>query len=73
MWTPVRLIYGDSAPYGFGWHVDRRRVWHGGGLPGFTAHYVRYLDDGLSVVVLTNGDDSDTASIANGVAALYRK
>jgi hypothetical protein len=46
-------------------------VWHGGGLPGFTAHFVRYLDDSLTVIALSNGDDSDMASIANGVAELY--
>ena len=77
MWTRVRLSDGSSDPYGFGWHIDtgggRRRVWHGGGLPGFTSHFVRYLDDGLTVIALSNGDDSDMGSIANGVAELYLK
>jgi hypothetical protein len=75
MWTQVRLNDTKTASYGLGWHVDsaRRglRVWHGGGLPGFTAHFVRYVDERLSVIVLANGDDSDMASIANGVAALH--
>lgn len=75
MWTRVRLSDGSSDPYGLGWHVDtggrRRRVWHGGGLPGFTSHVVRYLDDNLTVIVLSNGDDSDMGAIANGVAELY--
>jgi CubicO group peptidase (beta-lactamase class C family) len=75
MWTRVRLNDGTPDPYGLGWHVDairgRRRIWHGGGLPGFTSHFVRFMDDDLSVVVLANGDDGDVGSIANGVAALY--
>jgi CubicO group peptidase (beta-lactamase class C family) len=75
MWTPVRLNSGSTHPYGLGWHVDStkngKRVWHGGGLPGFVSYFVRYLDHGLSVVTLTNGDDVDMQSIANGVAALY--
>jgi len=75
MWTEVRLNDGTIAPYGFGWHVEsirgRRRVWHGGGLPGFSSHFVRFVDDGLTVVVLANGDDGDLPSIANGVAAFY--
>ena len=75
MWTQVRLNNGATHPYGLGWHVDSTkngtRVWHGGGLPGFVSHFVRYLDHGLSVVTLTNGDDVDMPSIANGVAALY--
>jgi len=75
MWTPVRLNDGSSAPYGFGWHVDtaggHRRVWHGGGLPGFSAQYVRFPDERLTVILLANGDDVDTASMANGLAALF--
>ena len=75
MWTPVRLINGKTAAYGLGWHVDAgrhgRRVWHGGGLPGFTAHFIRFLDRKLSVIVLANGDDADMAALANGVANLY--
>jgi CubicO group peptidase (beta-lactamase class C family) len=76
MWTPVALENGRSAPYGFGWHVyarnGRRQVWHGGGLPGFTAYFARFIDDRVTVAVLTNGDDSDTAAIGNALAALYR-
>jgi CubicO group peptidase (beta-lactamase class C family) len=75
MWTPVQLNDGTSAPYGFGWHVDsvrgHRRVRHGGGLPGFSAELVRFVDDRLTIIALTNGDDVDLPSIVNGVAALY--
>ena len=76
MWTPVRLSNGTDHPYGLGWHVEESRrhgrlVWHGGGLPGFVSHYARFLDRGLSVIVLTNGEDVDLPSIANGVAQIY--
>jgi CubicO group peptidase (beta-lactamase class C family) len=75
MWTAVRLNDGRTYPYGFGWHVDtrknRRVVWHGGGLPGFASYFGRYLDDGVSVIVLTNGDDADVVAIANGLADFY--
>jgi len=74
MWEPVRLTDGKTAEYGFGWHVDTvagRRIWHGGGLPGFSAQYVRFPNAGVTVLLLANGDDSDTASIANGLAALF--
>ena len=75
MYTPVRLNNGGTAPYGFGWHVEstrgRRWVWHGGGLPGFSSQLVRYIDDGLSVVTLTNGSDVDSGAIARGLAQLY--
>jgi CubicO group peptidase (beta-lactamase class C family) len=75
MTTPVRLNSGATAPYGFGWHVDtagnQRRVWHGGGLPGFSAQFVRFPGAGITIILLANGDDVDTASIANGLAALH--
>ena len=76
MWSRTRLNDGGTAAYGLGWHVDtgagkRQRIWHGGGLPGFTSHFVRYINEGLTVIALSNGDDSDMGAIANGVAALY--
>lgn len=76
MWTPVRLTDGTTYPYGFGWHTDalkdgRRVVWHGGGLPGFASYYARYLDDRVSVILFTNGDDVDLASLGRGLAEAH--
>jgi D-alanyl-D-alanine carboxypeptidase len=75
MWSPVKLNNGASHPYGFGWELGavggHRRVQHGGALPGFRAALARYVDDKLTVVVLTNGDNANPSSIALGVAALY--
>ena len=65
MWTPVRLNDGSSHPYGFGWHLteventDRRVVYHGGGMLGFLAEFVRFVDDHLTVIVLMNTDDAN--------------
>jgi CubicO group peptidase (beta-lactamase class C family) len=76
MWAPVRLNDGTTHPYGFGLHTaapgDRRRViWHGGGLPGFASYFGRYLDDGVTVILLTNGNDVDVAAIGRGIAERY--
>ena len=72
MWTPVPLNDGTTAPYGFGWHVDswngHRRLWHGGGIPGFASHYVRFPEVGLTLIALANGDDADMGAIVNGLA-----
>jgi CubicO group peptidase (beta-lactamase class C family) len=74
MSTAVKLNDGTTAPYGFGVHVDsafdQKRVWHGGGMPGFVSQFIRY-GSGLTVIVLTNGDDVDLPSVAEGVAAPY--
>jgi D-alanyl-D-alanine carboxypeptidase len=75
MWTPVKLNDGKAQPYGFGWQLDsvkdHKRVHHGGSLPGFRAEYARFVDDKITVVVLTNLDGVAPAVIALGVAGLY--
>ena len=75
MWTPVKLNNGETYPYGFGWQLEpagtHRQVRHGGSLPGFRAEFTRLVDDKLSVIVLTNGDNANAASIAAGIADRY--
>ena len=75
MWTPVKLNNGTTNPYGFGWELGsvggHRQVHHGGALPGFRAEISRFVDDKLTVVVLTNSDNANPNALALGVAALY--
>ena len=75
MWTPVKLNSGATHQYGFGWELDaigaHKWVHHGGSLPGFRAEFARFLDDKVTVIVLTNGDNADAGAIAFGVANLY--
>jgi len=75
MWMPVKLNGGATHPYGFGWELSsvagHKLVHHGGSLPGFRAQFSRFVDDKLSIVVLTNGDNADPNLMALGIAALY--
>jgi CubicO group peptidase (beta-lactamase class C family) len=75
MWMPVKLNSGATHPYGFGWELSsvagHKLVHHGGSLPGFRAQIARFVDDKLTVVVLTNGDNANPNSIALGIAAFY--
>ena len=75
MWTPVKLNDGSSHPYGFGWQLGQVTVtgWcsHGGTLSGFRAELARFVDDKLTVIVLTNCGSAKPAEIARGVAAHY--
>jgi CubicO group peptidase (beta-lactamase class C family) len=77
MWTPVRLNSGKTYAYGFGWSISdvngHRLLEHGGAWQGFTMHISRYVDDRLTVIVMTNLDSehSDPGKIAQGVAAIY--
>lgn len=61
MWKPAAVAGITPAEgYGFGWFVRRSGseliVEHDGAWQGFTSYFVRYVDAGLSVAVLTNLD-----------------
>jgi len=75
MWTPVKLTSGKTQPYGFGWGFDNVNghhiIEHGGAWQGFTTHIARYVDDKLTVIVLTNLAGADPGKIAHGIAGLY--
>ena len=75
MWTPVKLNYGKTHPYGFGWALGQvrghRLVEHGGSWQGFKAHISRYLDEKLTVVVFANQARANPAKLAHGIAALF--
>lgn len=78
MQTPVRLANGQTRGYGLGWgrstYRGRRVVHHAGGVPGFSAFFGRFVEDGLSVIVLSNlaGFDAGglSARISNRVLGL---
>jgi CubicO group peptidase (beta-lactamase class C family) len=77
MWTVAKLRNGqpNSGHYGFGWFIltkNGHRVFdHGGAWQGFQTHISRYVDDKLTIVVLTNLDGADPGKIADHVAAMY--
>jgi len=75
MWTPVRLNGGTIYNYGFGWYLrpvpGHRTLAHGGGLPGFATSIWRFIDDQLTVIVLSNCETADTMRIGIGIAGLY--
>jgi CubicO group peptidase (beta-lactamase class C family) len=77
MWTVATLRDGkpNSGHYGFGWFVGSEGghhvVEHEGQWQGFETQISRYIDDGLTVVVLTNLADAKPKRIADGVAAIY--
>lgn len=76
MWTPFVLSDGKPHPYGFGFNVADFRghqlISHGGQTAGFAANISRYINDNLTIIVLTNlGDQGLGGAIARGVAKIY--
>ena len=77
MWTPVKLKDGKTYPYGFGWFLNEvnghRLIEHDGSWQGFTMNISRYVDDKLTVIVMTNLDSGHAKPerVAHGVAGFY--
>jgi CubicO group peptidase (beta-lactamase class C family) len=77
MWTVAPLLDGrpNTGHYGFGWFVGEknghRLVEHEGQWQGFETQISRYIDDALTVVVLTNLGNAKPQRIAEIVAKIY--
>ena len=76
IWTATLTNHGADAPfnYGFGWFVDsyhgHRVVQHSGGTPGFSSVIYRFVDDKLTIIVLTNHSDMILDELAIDIAGI---
>ena len=63
-----------KGDYGYGWHVDQqfkhRRVFHTGIILGFKTSIDRYIDDRVSVIILSNSDDTFINAAVRDLAAI---
>ena len=72
MWSPER------GEYGYGWQLlppsaatlDRRLVFHAGGIPGYSTDLLRYPDDGVTVIILANQHPVDLQEISRNLSAI---
>lgn len=75
MWTPFKFNDGTSSMYGLGWRTEEingiKRIGHGGNLNGFKSFYGRFVDEGLTIIVLTNLDQVDFYRFSTDIAAHY--
>lgn len=62
-----------ALKYGFGFikscENGRREIWHGGGTLGFTSRCSRYIDDQISIIMLTNLMGLPKHALYNDIAA----
>lgn len=68
MFTPGKDNYG----YGF-WIEDfkgKKRIMHNGRIFGFISSFMRYTDDSITVIVLSNNDRDIVDQIANELSAI---
>lgn len=77
MWTPVPLDNGSAYPGGMGWFIanahGHRIVFHTNGGPGSSGGLSRYLDDRLTIIVMTNVGEAhtDVMKIIGKIAEIY--
>ena len=63
-----------KANYGLGWFVFKtptgRLAMHGGGIPGYAINFSRFLEESLTVVLLSNLDTAPLDRMANDVRGI---
>ena len=78
LWQPF-IKTSDNATskeyYGFGWAINevngRKVVQHGGSNIGFRSYYTRFVNDGLSIIIMTNTDEANPAAIVRALSEYY--
>jgi CubicO group peptidase (beta-lactamase class C family) len=78
LWQP--FIKTSDKPtsklyYGFGWMINEYKghkiVFHDGANIGFRSAFIRFVDQSLSIIVLTNTDEAQPSAIATALADYY--
>ena len=65
----------SKAYYGFGWVIDERNghkvIEHGGANTGFRSYYTRFVNDDLSIIIMTNTDEANPGPIVKALSDYY--
>ncbi|OWK20065.1 hypothetical protein AJ88_35840 [Mesorhizobium amorphae CCBAU 01583] len=75
MATPCVFDNGATGFYGLGLETDvyrgRRAVGHGGSVAGGKSESMRFVDDGLGIIIIANNDQVATFAVARRIADIY--
>ena len=70
--TSGELSNGEKTGYGFGWRIDtylyRDRAHHTGSTRGFRNVFMRFPDQQISILILTNRNSGSPINIAEKIA-----
>lgn len=72
--TPyVNSTLFPGSAYGYGWFIaqspvqSHRLIWHNGIIDGFRNYIGRYVDDGVTIIILSNLATLDATSLAHSI------
>jgi CubicO group peptidase (beta-lactamase class C family) len=72
MFTPHVKTTNRDESYGYGWFIgemsNHRVISHRGGIDGFMTEIRRYIDDKVTIIVLSNRDTTDIGDVADQIA-----
>jgi CubicO group peptidase (beta-lactamase class C family) len=72
--TLQRMVVPITALYGYGWGVRefaaRRVIGHDGGLDGYLSALLRYVDEDVTIILLSNLFDAPINQIYEGLSAI---
>src|SRR5688572_23660788 len=76
LWQPfIKTPDNVNSYYGFGWSIDEykkhKMVLHNGSNIGFKSIFVRFVNDGLSIIILTNTEEAQPGAIVAALADYY--
>jgi CubicO group peptidase (beta-lactamase class C family) len=78
LWQPFIKTSDNPASkeyYGFGWSIDElnghKIISHGGSNIGFRSFYARFVNDGLSIIIMTNTDEARPLIIMKALSDHY--
>jgi CubicO group peptidase (beta-lactamase class C family) len=79
LWQPFIKIYDNSKSkdyYGFGWCIEEQNskhkiIWHDGVNTGFRSVYARFVNDDLSIIIMTNTEEAYPWPILRALSNYY--
>lgn len=68
------MAISEEDYYGYGWIITDtglgKMVSHGGGTLGFTAYIARFIDEDLTIIILTNNQGYDVTNLTNTLISI---
>lgn len=66
------IAFSETDGYGYGWMISNtengKEIYHNGNTLGFTSNIARYMDKGISIIILTNNGYCNVMDLTNSLA-----